>query len=330
MKEIKGVEVFSAGVWNGDKYTIDDIDEMIMAFNETSEQVKPHLKLGHNDEQTLLAAEGLPAAGWVGKLYRQGEKLIADFVDIPDKIYQLLSNKAYRKVSSEIYWNITFNGKKYKRMMSAIALLGANMPAVQNLNDILALYGLKDYDTIKNYSDDFETKKYDINHGEDNMELEKELNEVKENFAAKEVELKEYKEQVDADKIESEKEVAELKEYKENAEKEKVELLAKQLETENQAFIDGLEISPAMQPLVFALIDDKKEYKKDEKVFTNKEIIKELFSLKGASDVNLDEDSEEGDKKVVDSVDAKLVEINKYADENKVEFNEAYRIVMSK
>jgi hypothetical protein len=113
---------------------------MVSAFNQLSEHVRPPLKLGHTDEQKLLQKDGLPAAGWVGRLYRQGARLLADFVDLPEKIYELIKLKAYRNVSSEIYWDVSIGEKKFKRMLSGVALLGADTPAVMNLSDILALY----------------------------------------------------------------------------------------------------------------------------------------------------------------------------------------------
>jgi hypothetical protein len=44
---LKGVEIFSAGTWNGDKYTVDDLHGIVEAFNETKGGVQPYLKLGH-------------------------------------------------------------------------------------------------------------------------------------------------------------------------------------------------------------------------------------------------------------------------------------------
>jgi len=110
LHSINGVEVFASGKWNGDHYTNEDLDEMVKAFNDTGHKIKPFLKLGHNDEQKLLATDGLPSAGWVSNLRRIGDKLVADFVDIPKKIFELISNKAFRKVSSEIFMSSIHSG----------------------------------------------------------------------------------------------------------------------------------------------------------------------------------------------------------------------------
>ena len=70
---ISGVEIFSCGEWNGDEYTIDDLNSIVSTFEETKVGVRPYLKLGHDEEQKLLQEDGLPAAGWVDRIYVKGE-----------------------------------------------------------------------------------------------------------------------------------------------------------------------------------------------------------------------------------------------------------------
>ena len=63
-EEIKGVEIFSTGLWNGDKYTDKDLEDMVESFNAIGKtRVKPFLKLGHDNKQKLVQSDGLPAAG---------------------------------------------------------------------------------------------------------------------------------------------------------------------------------------------------------------------------------------------------------------------------
>ncbi len=132
---IHGIEIFSVGTWNKDTYTTQDLDEMVKAFNDVG--FEPPLKLGHNEKQMT---DGHPALGWVNKVYRQGSKLLADFKDIPQKLYQALKQGNYKRVSSEIYWNYSANGKSWPRVLKAVALLGADIPAVTNLEAIQGLY----------------------------------------------------------------------------------------------------------------------------------------------------------------------------------------------
>jgi monomeric isocitrate dehydrogenase len=62
------------------------------------------------------------------------ESIMADIKDMPKTIYELVKNKAYKRISSEIYWNLKdASGQVYKRALKAIALLGGDTPAVGSL-----------------------------------------------------------------------------------------------------------------------------------------------------------------------------------------------------
>lgn len=350
LKSISGVEIFSAGKWNGDRYTEQDLEAMVSAFNETKDHIRPFLKLGHSDKQKLLEAEGLPAAGWIGKIYRKGEKLLADFIDIPNKIYELIENKAYRKVSSEIYLGVQIKDRKYKYMVGAVALLGAETPGVMNLSDILARFGLKDYDSIKSYADNksiVESKTYcieDINNKkqgepmsktEKEMELELKLKEAQDQLKANQDEIKEFKTNLETQS----EQLKEIKDAKIEAEKKAFEMERKAFETEIEKQADELLssglISKSMRPFAVALLknetdqETKKysfEIEKEKKEYDRYELIKEFASLaKKASDVNFDDNSDEGEKKALEIEDMEKVE--KYASENEVSFTEAYKAV---
>lgn len=150
--DVNDVEIFSAGNWNGDNYTEKDIDDMIAAHALIGKNVKPYLKLGHDTKQKLLQHDGMPSAGWVTNLKRNGKKLIADFKGIPKKIKDLIDSKAYGRFSSEIYWNVKIEDKKYRRVLKAVALLGADTPAVTTLDDFINLYiEEKEFEAVKEY-----------------------------------------------------------------------------------------------------------------------------------------------------------------------------------
>jgi hypothetical protein len=151
--DLDGEEIFSIGTWtatNGKarKYSIDELTAMAAAANETSYQDKP-LKLGHNNEQKALKeaglfADGAPAAGWMKNFRVQGEKLIADFKQVPKVIADLIQAGAYKQKSLELWDNFKdeAQGKTYKTMPVAVALLGTELPAVSNLNSILSTYSI--------------------------------------------------------------------------------------------------------------------------------------------------------------------------------------------
>jgi hypothetical protein len=126
LRAVRGVEIFKVGEWNGDKYTTDDIDQMIAAFGSQGYGVP--LKLGHDE------VSGGQAYGWVERIYRVGDTLKADFKDIPAWVFQwVFIDHAYDQVSIEIYFNLKRDGKTFKRALKAVALLGAETPAVSGL-----------------------------------------------------------------------------------------------------------------------------------------------------------------------------------------------------
>ena len=123
--ELKNVEIFETGTHNGDKYTNNDLDSMVQAYRE--QEFIPPIKLGHSDEP------GRPAVGWVMRLRRTGTKLVADFSHIPREVYDLIKRRGYDRVSAEVFWNLKQNGKTFRRALKAVALLGADIPAVTSL-----------------------------------------------------------------------------------------------------------------------------------------------------------------------------------------------------
>lgn len=126
---IKGVEVFSSGTHNGDEYSEKDLDDIVSAFSELD--YRPALKVGHTKD-----TPGAPAYGWVQNLKRVGNKLVADFTDMHDSVVDAIRKKAYNNVSSEIYFNLKRGGKDFRRALKAVALLGAEVPAVSGLTPL--------------------------------------------------------------------------------------------------------------------------------------------------------------------------------------------------
>lgn len=149
--DIAGVEILSVGSWHGQgcpadgcTFTTDDLDKIVTAHNATVGTLRPPVKLGHDDDQKLLQADGYPAAGWVTNVRRTGEKLIADLVGVPKKIAELIDAGAYRTRSVELDGNIDIGGTTYDIVLTGLALLGADLPAVQSLADITKLYATLD------------------------------------------------------------------------------------------------------------------------------------------------------------------------------------------
>lgn len=330
---ISDVEIFASGVWNGDEYSNADLDGMVAAFDKNKETLKPFLKLGHNNKQKLLANDGLPAAGWIGALRRVGNKLVADFIDLPKQIFELIQNKAFRNVSSEIYFDIEINGEKFKHMLSAVALLGSNMPAVSTLKDILSLYGLGDYAELKNYADDNNTIKIieytNLGKEEEHMpteqeiKLQAELDAKKKEFAKNESALEQLRKDNAAAKAELEKANEGLK----KAELEKKDADLKSYVSEMTA---NELVSPGMVDHVKALLgDEKAEYTIGEKKLDKKSLLTELLKVaKEYFGMKTEAKTEGGDKKSTE--DAIEAEIQKYSADNKVSYGDAYAAVINR
>lgn len=341
LQTIKDREIFSTGVWNGNVITTKDLDDMVEAFNATKEGVRPYLKLGHDNEQKFLQKEGIPAAGWIDNLRRKGTKLVADYIDLPGKIARLIENKAYRKVSSEVFHNIKIHGKTYRRMLGAVALLGAETPGVMDLKDILSLYGFNDFKNAKDEAENKDEMKVEIFNltieGDKMSKTEKEIN-LERDLAEQKKETEELKEKLskfakEQEKAEaSEKENKELKEQIEKFKKESAENAEKAKKAEIEKFASELEkenlSTPAMKPYVVALLGDQVEkYSVNEKEMSREELIKETLKLFKSSDVNFDDSSEEGDhqQKTLEA------EIEKYMKDNEgVSYRDAYTAVASK
>jgi len=319
MPNIYGVHIFNTGTWNGYTFTDNDLEAVVKNYNLTKNELKPPVKLGHNKEQDLLVKDGFPSAGWVENVRKSGNKLIADFIDVPDKIYKIIKNKGYRRVSSEFVTKFKDSSNNvYNNILCAVSLLGEDIPAVSNLDDIISLYHLEDAE-IKSFTMevefmDLEEMKTSIiselkadraSFDEDKrlFALEKEKFEAEKESYIKEFSVK------SANELDSLKtELNELKESKINAE---IKEFSSHLVREGK-------ILPAEETTVFELLKTNKD---------NIDSLKNYFSQKQAHTIF----SQEGSTVNPDSVDeeeqarAKTVKVKKFARENKISFDKAWK-----
>lgn len=159
-----GVEIFSTGVHNGDKYTRADLEAIVSAFNELG--FEPIVKAGHEPGQEkpgmMEKLFGAPSLGYVKALRVVGDKLLADLKDIPKRFANVINAGGFKKISPEIFFDLKdeATGKIYPRVLRAIAFLGAALPAVTNLKDIEMLYRRGNGAVVKSY--EFEIRKDDF------------------------------------------------------------------------------------------------------------------------------------------------------------------------
>lgn len=132
----------------GDRLTVKDLEEFAANAAELAGEIRAPLKIGHSAGQRLARASGLaddehPALGWVENVRVQGDKLVADLRAVPRKLAALIRAGAFRTRSVEFRPAYTSQktGRQYGRVLTGLALLGAQAPAVKTLDDIVALYG---------------------------------------------------------------------------------------------------------------------------------------------------------------------------------------------
>lgn len=135
--DIQGAELFAVGKWNEIEFTEADLDAMVESFQALALAGRVPLKLGHNQEQPFT--DGQPALGWVSRVWRDGKKLFGDFTAMPRVVYDAVKQGIYKFVSVELLRESEYDGSKYPWVLSAVALLGADIPAVSGLKDLQTL-----------------------------------------------------------------------------------------------------------------------------------------------------------------------------------------------
>lgn len=131
MNKIENAEIFRTGVWKGKLFTEADLDEMVRNYHQFKDGwFRPAVKGGHD------STPGLPALGYVSNLRRIGSKLMADLVDLPHTLYEAIKGKRYDRVSAEIIPNLEKNGRTYGKVLSALAILGHELPEVTGLRPL--------------------------------------------------------------------------------------------------------------------------------------------------------------------------------------------------
>lgn len=143
---VKGVELLRQGRKIPAKTGHVDVDHRMMhSILEAAADKSlrdPVIKIGHDSK----LGDGHPAYGWVRNLRLEDTKLRGDYVSMPMKLAELTAGNPdepapFRSRSVEIRTNVTApSGKTYPYVLSAVALLGETLPAIQSLEDIYELY----------------------------------------------------------------------------------------------------------------------------------------------------------------------------------------------
>ena len=177
----RDVEIFAVGVWNGMDFTREDLMVIANSFHQLGDNHDVPLKLGHNEEQPFT--DGQPALGWVSDVWVIGDKLMAHFVNIPEIVHNAMEAELYKHVSIELDMGVEHKGEFFPLVLSGVALLGSDIPAVNTLEDLNELMGRPVKANLSSESRSFFTAK-----GDDDMTNE--IEKLKAELAAKDEALK--------------------------------------------------------------------------------------------------------------------------------------------
>lgn len=142
--DLDGIEILATGgpvhgrgsAAGGDSWTSEQLRELAKANSDLADELRPPAKLGHGDS-------GDPAVGWLEniRINEDGSRLLADVKSVPKRLADLIKAKAYRTRSVELS-RVTSQrtGRRYDLAVSGLAWLGASLPAVRTLDDVVALY----------------------------------------------------------------------------------------------------------------------------------------------------------------------------------------------
>lgn len=138
---IPRLNAFRVGTWNGIAFSADDLNSVVSAFDTLSTgptpEIQPVAVLGHSEDQPFMVAEGLNNVGLVSDCYAEGDRLYLDVDDAPANFAAACNAKRYSAVSVEFKQDYTDSqGRTWPWVLSRVAFLGAELPAVKGLEPV--------------------------------------------------------------------------------------------------------------------------------------------------------------------------------------------------
>jgi len=143
-----GVEIFRAGRGaDGRTYTAADLQAMVDAHAKTGFLPPIRHECGGADaackvEMTEARKSfGLPALGYVTRLYLRGDALMADLSNVPRRLAEAIRAHDFERVAVEIYspYVQELTGRKFSLVLKSISFVGA-VPALTDLDAVEGLY----------------------------------------------------------------------------------------------------------------------------------------------------------------------------------------------
>lgn len=180
--DIPKMEIFRIGTHNGEDFNEDDLEEIALNFYRLRNELRPVLKITHEDDQINLA--GLASYGdvvdvWTEKDDNGEKRLYAKIENVPGEVIDFIKDRRFPQRSVEIYPEFKLGtraeGKIYKNVLKAIALLGSQMPAVTGMAPVKLSSQFEDQKTICLMDICFPCQDQAIAYLEDVMKIEQDV-----------------------------------------------------------------------------------------------------------------------------------------------------------
>jgi hypothetical protein len=316
------VEIFSVGKWNGIDFDRSDLQLMAAAFDKLKENHKVPLKFGHNDEQPFT--DGQPALGWTDSLEVVDDKLVANLTDVPEVVFSAVQNKLYRHVSIELDFGVNYKGDHYPFVISGIALLGADIPAVNNIGD-LTKYMARKLDSSKRAAFTAITQKQTFKVGDpmDIKEMQAKLEAMEKKLIDKDSQLADLA----ADKAKFERSTTDLqakvKLQEEAAKKAHFERKKTELTDAAEALVKEGKIAPAQREAFMA------QYKDDDSVIESMESNLKVLGMFSKSNEGEQGSNQDANEKGKNPAEVLFSRAKKHQVDKGVDFKTARDAVMS-
>lgn len=323
---LEGVEIFATGTHNGMSFGEKDLHQMVESFTTLTQKegYRPVLKLGHEDTQKYFGQrKGAPNLGIVDKIWVEAGKIKANFENVPDAVVDMIRNGRYNAVSIEMFPKLNAEGVTFSNVLTAVALLGAELPAVKGLKDLAA-----------SLFDEFEDERITLTFGEVAMPAtysKEQLDEIVAAAVAKASD--ELKSEFEAKVTELEGEVASAKEAKETAEdalrtfEDEARTREAEMLIENAIKEGKLLPKQKDMAMAFAMLSAPVKFGDEEK--SSSVAFKEFLDSLPAQ-VDFDEQGASESKKKIAASAAEEVDIRarKFADEKSISYMEARKLVL--
>ena len=282
--------IMKIGIWNGQEFDMKRLERILRNFKHFKKSFLPALKQGHEQGFGLFAGieNDQEALGYVTDLFIENDKLMAVFEFIPEIYETKILNRTLRYKSSEIWRKFPSNGKDYEDVLTAVALLGIDPPAVEGLGEIpLAQFKADDKQNHSCFAVVFDTQTDDYYRKEEESMEDVKKEELKEEEIKVELEEKEEvkeeeeKEDVEEEVVEEESEEETDSEAETEAEDEiEAEESSNELESEEASLLSAkeqeiLELKKKIDEQNNLIISLAREQDKRERVALVEDLIKD-------------------------------------------------------